>query len=307
MIRLPDPRSASRWCAQQRARCGDDALGYVPTMGALHRGHLSLVERAARENRAVCASIFVNPLQFDDADDLRRYPRNEARDHDLLERAGCDMVYGGTLAEFFPESENAAANITVNPPDAIIVSDTNAFMRDLEGAHRRGHLQGVRAIVERLFATVGACNAYFGAKDFQQTLVVKDLARAFDGIRVVVCPTVREPSGLALSSRNQRLHADQLAVAAQLYQALLAARAEWRAGRRERDAIEAAMREILRDARITLEYVAVRDPETWDDIWENTINDTKTNATTRAIALVAARIGAVRLIDNLRLDDADQE
>ncbi len=285
---LPDPQSAASWCAQQRAR--GRRIGYVPTMGALHRGHLSLVERAVRENDIACASLFVNPLQFDNRDDLRNYPRDEQRDLALLTDAGCAMAYTGTLAQFFPEVDNADE---IEPSDTD--PDPGPAAHGLEGAFRPNHLQGVCAIVERLFRTVGDCNAYFGEKDFQQTLVVEHLARSFSGIEIVVCPTVREPSGLAMSSRNRRLSRPQQVVAAQLYQSLLAARAAWRDGQRDAAEIEWIMRECLRDERIRVEYAAVRDPENW------TAN-TPDGRLRRARALLAAYIGEIRLIDNLSLD-----
>ncbi len=204
---LPDPQTASRWCSRQRAR--RRTIGYVPTMGALHRGHLSLVERAVRENDVACASIFVNPLQFNNAADLQKYPRDMQRDIALLERAGCDMVYTGTLAQFFPEvdvgdagdggaGDDVSDGVAGGYAGVIKPGDAGPAARGLEGAARPGHLQGVCAIVERLFNTVGACTAYFGEKDFQQTLVIADLAKRFERVAVVVCPTVREPSGLAM-------------------------------------------------------------------------------------------------------------
>ena len=282
---LPDPQSASRWCSQQRAR--GKTIGYVPTMGALHRGHLSLVEQAVRENDVACASIFVNPLQFNNPDDLQNYPRDEQRDTALLEQAGCAMVYTGTLAQFFPEAGGVDAGAVEKP-------DPGPAARGLEGAFRPGHLQGVCAIVERLFVTVGECNAYFGEKDFQQTLVVAHLARRFAGIEVRVCPTVREPSGLAMSSRNQHLSATQRRAAAQLYQALLAAEVAWRQGVRDPDEIELVMRNQLTDAGLRIEYAAVRDARDWSE-------DSPRGELKHARALLAVYIGGVRLIDNVRL------
>ena len=283
---LPDPQSASRWCAEQRAR--QRTIGYVPTMGALHRGHLSLVERAVRENHATCASIFVNPLQFNNPDDLEKYPQDRRRDVALLEDAGCDMVYGGTLAGFFPEATGTDAN-------AIQPGDAGPAAHGLEGAFRPGHLQGVRAIVERLFATVGPCNAYFGEKDFQQTLVIRDLAQRLDetkAINVIVCPTVREPSGLAMSSRNRRLNREQQAVAAKIYQALLAAGKAWRDGVRNAGELELVMERGLSDERLRVEYAAIRDPDNWSE-------DAPRGDLKQARALVAVYVGDVRLIDTL--------
>ena len=285
---LPDPQSASRWCAQQRT--DRNTIGYIPTMGALHRGHISLVARAVRENKVACASIFVNPLQFDNPDDLENYPRDLDSDAALLERAGCAMVYTGTLTEFFPE----VAGVGELKPNEIAPVDAGPAAHGLEGAHRPGHLQGVCAIVARLFATVGPCNAYFGEKDFQQTLVIKNLARRFDDINIIVCPTVREASGLALSSRNGRLDCGQQAVAANLYQALLAAKEAWRAGTRNAAKLESVMAARLDDAHIRVEYAAIRDPENWRE-------HSPGGELQRARALVAAWVDGVRLIDNLDL------
>lgn len=344
MIELPSPQRASKWCAEQRAR--GVTLGYVPTMGALHAGHLSLVERAVRENAAACASIFVNPLQFNDRADLRDYPRDWQRDTALLNRAGCAMVFTGTPAEFFPDADGAGgdggdgggggdidgsvdpgpdsgvgpgaldsaatidpgpgaldsgadASAAIDPApgalDSAAAIDPGPGARGLEGEFRPGHLQGVCRIVARLFATVGPCRAYFGEKDFQQTLVVAHLARRFGGIEVRVCPTVREASGLALSSRNRRLNAAGRDAAAQIYQALLAAKAAWQSGARAPAALESVMRARLQHPQIALDYATVRDPANWSE-------HPPPAPPPQARALIAATIGKVRLIDNLKLD-----
>jgi len=282
---LPSPQSAAQWCARERER--GRALGYVPTMGALHRGHLSLLERAARENDLACASIFVNPLQFHQREDLEKYPRDLERDFAMLERAGCAMVYGGELAQFFPAAD----------PREIAARDAGKYARGLEGAFRPGHLPGVRAIVEKLFATVGACNAYFGEKDFQQCLLVQDIAARIAGVNIVICPTVREASGLAMSSRNQRLGAADLRAAAKLHRALRAARQAWRGGERDACAFEKLMRAQLRDARIQIEYAEVRDAGNWSETAPRSLRAAK-----HARALIAAEIGGVRLIDNIALE-----
>ncbi|MDD9883068.1 MAG: pantoate--beta-alanine ligase [Gammaproteobacteria bacterium] len=296
MIELPSPQRASKWCAEQRARGA--TLGYVPTMGALHAGHLSLVERAVRENAAACASIFVNPLQFNDRADLRDYPRDWQRDTALLNRAGCAMVFTGTPAEFFPDADGAGGDggdDTGPGSDADGGGDPGPGARGLEGEFRPGHLQGVCRIVARLFATVGPCRAYFGEKDFQQTLVVAHLARRFSGIEVRVCPTVRDASGLALSSRNRRLNAAGLDAAAQIYQALLAAKAAWQSGARAPAALESVMRARLQHPQIALDYATVRDPANWSE-------HPPPAPMRHARALIAATIDKVRLIDNLELD-----
>jgi pantoate--beta-alanine ligase len=285
IARLGDPGAAEAWCA--RARAAGKRLGFVPTMGALHAGHLSLVAAARAECDAVCASVFVNPLQFDDARDFERYPRDFEGDSALLEEAGCPMVFSGTLEQFFPASGGRR--------EAIAWLDPGPSALGLEGAHRPGHFAGVATIVARLFEVVRPDAAYFGAKDFQQTLVVRDLARALGGPRIVVCPTVREPSGLAMSSRNQRLSPAQREQATAIHRALLAGRRGWTEGLRTAREIAACVARELERSSLEVEYAAVRDPERW------TAGE-PAGRLERAIALVAARCGPVRLIDNLRLD-----
>jgi pantoate--beta-alanine ligase len=285
LTRLPDPAAARDWCASTRA--ARRSLGFVPTMGALHEGHLSLVQAARRRCDAVCVSVFVNPLQFDDPRDFERYPRDLEGDSALLAGAGCDMVFTGTLEQFFPESGGARERIAWRDPGPTAVG--------LEGEHRPGHFAGVATIVARLFELVRPSTAYFGAKDFQQTLVVRDLARALGGPEIVVCPTSREPSGLARASRNQRLSAAQREQAVAIHHALLAARAAWGEGLREAAALAARARTVLKRSPLEPEYVEVRDPERWSAAAPR-------GPLERAVALVAARCGDVRLIDNLRLD-----
>jgi pantoate--beta-alanine ligase len=200
IVRLPTPDEARRWCAETR-RSGQ-SLGFVPTMGALHEGHLELVRTALRENRAVCVSVFVNPLQFNDPRDFERYPRDLDADAKLLDDVGCTMVFTGTLATFFPRDLRADGTF-----DPSALRDPGPSAEGLEGAHRPGHFAGVATIVARLFDVVRPDRAYFGRKDYQQTLVVRDLASALEGPTIVVCPTSREPSGLARSSRNELLAA----------------------------------------------------------------------------------------------------
>lgn len=284
ILQLPDPASARAWCDDVRSK--GQAIGYVPTMGALHEGHLSLVRRAVAENDKTVVSIFVNPLQFDDADDLEKYPRDMQSDIDLLQSVGCDMVYFGTLEGFFPELEDVTKIVKVasGPKGA-----------GLEGDLRPGHLDGVRTIVTRLFKTVGDCRAYFGEKDFQQTLVVADLARELGYPEIVVCPTLRETSGLAMSSRNQRLNDIERQRASCVFRALQAADVIWQNGERDADALRAAMRKVLSEAGVEVEYADVRDPDAWTA-------ESPFGEMSRAQALIAIRMGDVRLIDNMRLE-----
>jgi pantoate--beta-alanine ligase len=281
--RLDDPEGARAWCEEQRA--SGHSLGLVPTMGALHEGHLELVRRAVAENDAACVSVFVNPLQFDDPGDLERYPRDLDGDARLLDGAGAAMVFTGTLAGFFPGSGG--------DPSAVPAVDPGPPAGGLEGEFRKGHFAGVATICDRLFELTGADRAYFGEKDFQQTLVVKHVAERRGAPRIVVCPTSREPSGLARSSRNELLDGSGLERAVALSRGLRAARALWAAGEREPGALCAALAAEL--TGVEPEYAEVRDPEAWTA-------DRPAGPLTRAQALVAARVGPVRLIDNLRLD-----
>ena len=284
MLHLDSPAEAAHWCSAQREH--GSTIGFVPTMGALHNGHLSLITRACDENAACCASIFINPLQFEDTEDYDAYPRDTESDLALLEAHGCNMVFMGSLDQFFPESSDI---------NQIKTLPAGPYGSGLEEQFRPGHLDGVKTIVERLFLTVGASRVYFGEKDFQQTLVVADLAREMGYPEVVVCPTVREDSGLALSSRNVRLSADEKTRAQQIYPALLAARDAWSSGERDPGRLSAIMIECLNHDGLVVEYAEVRDPGRW-------IAQPQTTPLEHGQALIAVRIGSVRLIDNLRLD-----
>lgn len=283
--RLPEPAAAEAWCA--RVRAAGRSLGFVPTMGALHAGHLSLVEAARRRCDAVCVSVFVNPLQFNDPRDFEGYPRDLVGDGTLLETVGCDMVFSGTLEQFFPASGGRL--------EAIVCRDPGPSAAGLEGEHRPGHFAGVATIVARLFEVVQPTLAFFGAKDLQQTLVVRDLARALGGPEIVVCPTSREPSGLARASRNLRLSPREREEAVAIHRALLAARAGWAEGLRDAAGLAARALAMLERSPLEVEYAEVRDPERWSA-------DQPSGRLERAVALLAARCGGVRLIDNLRLD-----
>lgn len=278
------PQAAGRWCHEQRA--AGRSIGFVPTMGALHAGHLSLLRRAKMENDLCCASLFVNPLQFNDAEDYANYPRDTQKDLRMFAAAACDMVFSGALGDFFP-----GAGVVTDIP----VKNAGPFGRGLEEQFRPGHLDGVRTIVEKLFAAVGRCRAYFGEKDFQQSLVVADIAQQSDGISVVVCPTVREEDGLACSSRNVLLSPNERKKAAAIYRALLRAKTMWHENVRDAAHLRRAMGEVLAAAGVAVEYADLRDPLAWS-------GQPPAGEMRRAQALVAARVGRVRLVDNLRLD-----
>jgi pantoate--beta-alanine ligase len=281
LVRCPDPASARRWCEARRAEGA--RLGFVPTMGALHEGHLTLVRAALAGNDLACASVFVNPLQFDDPRDLERYPRDLEGDAHLLDSAGCAMLFTGRLEQFFPECAGGA----------IPRQDPGPAAEGLEGALRPGHFAGVATICAALFELVRPARAYFGEKDFQQSLVVQHVARVLGFPEIVVCPTSREPDGLARSSRNRLLSPAERERAPAIAQALFAARAAWREGERDPLRLEALLRAELARAGLALEYAEVRDPERFGERPRGPL--------VRARALVAARLGRVRLIDNLDL------
>jgi len=272
--------------AELRAALADvpRPLGLVPTMGWLHTGHRSLMARARAENATTIASIFVNPRQFNEAADYQRYPRNEAHDLAICEEEGLDLVFAPAVEEIYP-------------PGFDTVVSVGTVARPLEGAARPGHFEGVATVVAILFNLVGAERAYFGQKDAQQVLVIRQMARDLAILtEVIACPTVREPDGLALSSRNVHLSPDQRAAAPVLRRALLAARARWKGGERSGDALRAAMSEVLAgEARATPAYVSVADGRTLAEL------DQVPDGVPTLLSL-AVRLGPTRLIDNELLD-----
>ena len=278
------PPEARLWASG--ARASGKTIGLVPTMGALHAGHLSLVRRAVAENDLACVSVFVNPLQFDDATDFERYPRDLDADTAKLRDAGCAMVFAGTLDSFFPEASS---------PEEIELCDPGPASIGLEGEHRPGHFEGVATIVWRLFDVVHPAVAYFGEKDYQQTLVVRHIAGE---TRIQVCPTAREQDGLAMSSRNALLDPAARARATCLWRGLSAARDAWRQGEREAEALTRALRAPLDIPGVEVEYAELRSASDWGP---NAAADEQRAPR----ALVAANIGGVRLIDNLALDAED--
>lgn len=285
---LTSPQAAAVWCDQQRQ--AGLQIGFVPTMGGLHDGHMSLLYHSRAQCDISCASIFLNPLQFNNPDDLATYPSDIKQDIELLTQAGCDMVFTGTLAQFFPDVDDGRNIPCLNPGLA---------GKGLEGRYRPGHLEGVVTIVDRLFRTVGSCNAYFGEKDYQQTLAVKGLVGQLHAcginINVIVCPVIRESSGLALSSRNQRLSTSQKPAAAKIHKALKRVKIAWRNDNiRDPNELESIMRAELDDHDIVIEYASIRD----ETLWTEHLPEDKLS---RPRALIAVYIDNIRLIDNLLL------
>jgi pantoate--beta-alanine ligase len=258
------------------------SFGLVPTMGALHEGHASLVRRAREECDAVGVSIFVNPAQFGPGEDLAAYPRPIGRDLELLEGLGADLVWTPAAASLYGPGYQTWVTV-------------EEITRPLEGGCRPGHFRGVATVVAKLLNAFTPDRAYFVEKDAQQVAVIRRMVRDLDfAIEVVVCPTVREPDGLALSSRNAYLGAAERRAAAVLYRALAAARARYDAGERAGEALRAAMREELRSEPLAREeYVSVADPETLLEL---------DRVEGGGLLSLAVRIGRTRLIDNLTLE-----
>jgi pantoate--beta-alanine ligase len=255
-------------------------LGLVPTMGWLHDGHRSLMQRARAENATTIATIFVNPRQFNEAADYQRYPRNEARDRAICVEEGIDLI-------FAPDVE------AVYPPGFDTTVSVGAIAQPLEGAARPGHFEGVATVVAILFGLIGADRAYFGQKDAQQVLVIRQMARDLAiPTEVIACPTVREPDGLALSSRNVHLTPAERAAAPVLRRALLAARRAWESGERSGDVLRAVLAETLATEPLaTPAYVSVADGRTLTEL--DRVEDGAP-----ALLSLAVRFGSTRLIDN---------
>ncbi len=256
-------------------------VGFVPTMGYLHAGHASLVERARRENAAVVASLFVNPTQFGPQEDLSSYPRDLARDQRLLEAHGCDLLFAPQPAEIYP-------------PGCATFVDVGPISEPLEGARRPGHFRGVATVVLKLFGIVQPTRAYFGQKDAQQLAVVRRLVRDLDvPVAVIGCPTVREADGLALSSRNSYLSATERAAAPVLQRALRAAEALWGEGERDAERLRATMRATLAAEPLARPaYVSVADPISLAEL---------ERVAGGALLSLAVHVGPACLIDNLVL------
>ena len=262
------------------ARAGGAAVGLVPTMGALHEGHLSLLRRSVAETDVTVVSVFVNPLQFGTDEDLGSYPRDLDDDLRLCAEVGAAAVFAPSAAEMYPAAP-------------IVSLDFGGLSAVLEGRTRPGHLGGVGVVVAKLFDIVGACRAYFGEKDWQQLAVVRRLAADLSlPVEVVGCPTVRHPDGLALSSRNAYLTPAERAAAGALYRALCAGAERVSAGERRAEVVERAMAEVLGGEALVgpVDYAAVADAATLQPL-DRLAGELR--------LLVAAHVGDARLIDNM--------
>jgi pantoate--beta-alanine ligase len=263
----------------EKERATGRQVGLVPTMGALHAGHLSLVDRARAECDTVVMTVFVNPLQFDARDDLTSYPRDHDRDVELGGRRGVDYVFLPAEKEMYPGPVLTSVRVS-------------ALTEGLEGAVRLGHFEGVATVVAKLFAATGRCRAYFGEKDYQQLLVVRRLAADLSfPVEVIGCETVRERDGVALSSRNARLTLEQRGAAPVLHRALLAGRSAVDDGERNSERVAAAMAAI-----VSAEPLAQLDYAAAVDAADLTVPATLSGDIR---LLVAAQFGSTRLLDNL--------
>jgi pantoate--beta-alanine ligase len=255
-------------------------IGFVPTMGALHQGHISLIDLAHKQSDLVVCSIFVNPTQFNDPKDLDRYPRPIDQDIQLLEKAACDVLFLPEVAEMYTAAETW--HLALDGLDEL-----------LEGLHRPGHYQGVTQIVKKLFDTVEPDFAFFGQKDYQQFLVIEKMVQKLGlNVRLMMCPIIRETDGLAMSSRNVHLNPEERKNALALYQTL-----NWMKQQFELLSIqelqEQAQKQLLESPGIVLEYLEICDGENLQALQSKDV--------AKIVALVAAKVGQTRLIDNMLL------
>jgi pantoate--beta-alanine ligase len=271
--------------AARQARAEGRSTGFVPTMGALHAGHLSLVRAARAETQPVIASIFVNPTQFGPSEDFQKYPRTFEADSKQLEDAGVDYLFAPQASEIYPPGFRTWVNV-------------EGLSERMEGKARPGHFRGVTTVVLKLLEIVQPQKAYFGRKDAQQARILQQMARDLHlDSEIIVCPIVREPDGLAMSSRNTYLDPAERRAAPILYRALDGARVSIARGERDALRIMAAMRELLRTEPLAEpDYVEVVDADTLEQV---------TRLRGVCLALLAVRIGPVRLIDNLLIEERD--
>lgn len=268
------------------ARQDGDVIGLVPTMGAIHEGHLSLIRRARAETGFVVVSIFVNPAQFGPQEDLSRYPRPFERDVELCRQEKVDMVFAPEVATIYPTGFDSFVEL-------------DSLSRRMEGACRPGHFRGVATVVLKLFNIVTPDIAYFGQKDSQQARVIQQMIRDLDvPVEIRVCPTAREPDGLAISSRNVYLSADERQQALALSRCLRTAKELIDAGERDANSVRQKMRSVLESAQDVIpDYAELVDPITFEPVRQ---------IAGSVLAVVAARVGKTRLIDNLPIEATEK-
>jgi pantoate--beta-alanine ligase len=266
----------------RQARAENRVIGLVPTMGALHRGHLALIEWAKRDCSPVIASIFVNPKQFGPNEDFSKYPRTFESDSEKLQQAGVDLLFAPEAAEIYPAGFSAYVNV-------------EGLSERLEGRSRPGHFRGVATVVMKLLQIVQPSFAYFGRKDAQQSRIITQMARDLNlDTEIVLCPIVREPDGLALSSRNAYLNAEERKAATVLHRALEAARSELASGVRDGLQLQAVLRRVLGAEKLArADYAEIVDAETFERV---------VRVSKPCYVVLAVFIGKTRLIDNLYIE-----
>jgi pantoate--beta-alanine ligase len=276
-VTIPEVRAACRGAGQNRRR-----LGLVPTMGALHEGHLSLVRAAKAQCDAVAVSIFVNPTQFGPAEDLSKYPRQFAQDCRLLEKEGVEILFAPPVEEIYPQ-------------DAVTWVLVDGLSEKLDGRSRPGHFRGVTTIVAKLFHIIEPQAAFFGQKDAAQLAVIRRMVRDLDSpVEIVACPIVREPDGLAMSSRNAYLNREERVRALVLQRSLQEARQQFEAGERCSAKLISGAKEVLAsEPQVRLDYFEIVDPDTLDPV---------ERISQKTLVAVAAFVGSTRLIDNIVLE-----
>jgi pantoate--beta-alanine ligase len=264
-------------------------IGFVPTMGALHKGHIALAERCVKENDWSVCSVFVNPTQFNNPEDLKHYPRTEEEDLKMLEKARCQLVFIPSVEEMYPNRQ-------------LLDIHFGELENILEGKYRPGHFQGVATIVYKLFRLVNPHRAYFGEKDFQQLMIIMQLVRRMNlTVEIIPCPTVREADGLALSSRNIRLTSEERQAAPVIYQVLITALNQYRQGK-EIAAIREEVKKRIEEKKVfALEYFEIASIDTS----AGTISVLQKNQQAENVrAFIAVHAKGVRLIDNMALEEA---
>ena len=260
----------------------DSKIEFVPTMGALHKGHLSLIEESKNQNDVTIASIFVNPTQFDNSEDLKKYPRTLEKDLSLLDRTGCDIVFTPSVEEIYSQEVSSEQ------------FDFDGLENEMEGKFRLGHFDGVGTIVKSLFEIVTPTTAYFGEKDFQQLQVIRKMVKKHRlPVEIIGCPIFREPNGLAMSSRNERLNSEQREQAAIIYQTLLKTKEEFHSSTLEK-LNQFVKLQFETHPLFRLEYFTIADESTLKTA-------TKISKEKSYRAFIAVYADSVRLIDNLAL------
>ena len=278
MICITSIQGLRQHISQERRK--SHSIGFVPTMGALHDGHLSLIKDAKSQNDICIASIFVNPLQFNNIEDFNKYPIQNEKDIDLLEKAGCDILFMPTVTEFYPSQPKLKVDIGL-------------LDRILEGEHRPGHFSGVAIVVSKLFNVVMPDKAYFGQKDIQQVAVIKQLVAELNfPIEIIACPIIREANGLAMSSRNMRLSAAGNELASNLYKCLRLVETELKTNVEIEKAKNNALNFLNQFEGIQVEYLEIVQADTLE-----AIVDLKPKS--KIAVCIAAYVEGVRLIDNL--------